>query len=243
MLIASANNFECIQDVAAAAEFLGIFGGIHTFQTFDDNAQRKDRSLTRVLHGEFLRHAQELIELNERGAGIFFTVSETDGRGRRLENIVRPRALIQDNDENWRGSFPIEPSILVHTSTTQFPKTQAYWLSQDLSSDDFSAIMPRIVKDYGCDRQAKDICRVFRIPGFKHCKRNAQIVRIIGGNGLFYSRQELLQSFPPLPVEKRDESINQREHLLLNGSSSLNENDRIRSALDYIPSQDREIWV
>ena len=52
------------------------------FQTFDDS-KRKNRSLARILHGELNNLAQNLTDLNTRGAGVFVTVNATGGRGRR----------------------------------------------------------------------------------------------------------------------------------------------------------------
>jgi hypothetical protein len=53
-----------------------------TFQTFDDNAERKDKQLTRILHGTLGARWNLLADLNRRGAGIFVTVNATDGEGR-----------------------------------------------------------------------------------------------------------------------------------------------------------------
>src|SRR5262249_48442467 len=53
-----------------------------TFQTFDDNKERKDKSLARVLHGTLAQHFKTLVKLNERGAGIFVCVNVTDFKGR-----------------------------------------------------------------------------------------------------------------------------------------------------------------
>jgi hypothetical protein len=45
------------------------------FQTFDDNAQRKDRRLARVFYGRFEDYADELEALNRQGAGVFVTIN------------------------------------------------------------------------------------------------------------------------------------------------------------------------
>ena len=51
-----------------------------TFQTFDDDADRKAQSLARVLHGTLEDHFDTLAALQKRGAGVFVTINETDGR-------------------------------------------------------------------------------------------------------------------------------------------------------------------
>src|SRR4029453_7398428 len=65
----------------------------YTFQTFDDDAGRRDQNLTRILHGTLAGRWDLLASLNRRGAGIFVTVNATDGKGRSAENITRVRAL------------------------------------------------------------------------------------------------------------------------------------------------------
>jgi hypothetical protein len=77
-----------------------------TFQTFDDNRERKkafDKAnvqrkkegksklpdpYVRVLHGTLKKYWDELARLNEIGAGIFVTINETDGMDARE---CRPR--------------------------------------------------------------------------------------------------------------------------------------------------------
>ena len=83
-------------DRAAAEEFLTRLdwqAERWTFQTFDDNGARKSRGLARILHGTLGEHFETLSSLNRRGAGVFVTINQTDGRGRARENIVRIRSL------------------------------------------------------------------------------------------------------------------------------------------------------
>jgi len=67
------------------------------FQTFDDSAG-KDARLARTLHGTLEERFRELEGLNKRGAGVFVTVNEVDGKARTAENIVRVRAVFADFD-------------------------------------------------------------------------------------------------------------------------------------------------
>jgi len=93
-------------DKAEAARFLSLLDAhatFFTFQTFDDvvlknNKKRKDPKLLRALRGSLDECWDEIVRLNERGAGVFVTVNETDGKGRKGENIVRVRALFVDLD-------------------------------------------------------------------------------------------------------------------------------------------------
>lgn len=92
-------------DPGHAATFLAALdphASTWTFQTFSDAGT--DKALTRLLHGSFDEHTQKLKKLNEAGAGVFVAVNETDGKGRRKDNITRVRALFVDLD-----GAPIEP--------------------------------------------------------------------------------------------------------------------------------------
>lgn len=77
---------------------------IFTFQTFDDCKERKAPYLARILHGTFDEHCTELLRFNQQGAGIFFTVNATDGRGRSGINIKKIRAVFVDLD-----GAPLDP--------------------------------------------------------------------------------------------------------------------------------------
>jgi UDP-glucose 4-epimerase len=82
--------------VEAAKAFLKALdpSGIFTFQTFDDDKNRKDGSLARVLHGTLDQHLAALTQLQQRGAGVFVMVNEGDGKGRSAKNVVaRPLAF------------------------------------------------------------------------------------------------------------------------------------------------------
>ena len=69
-----------------------------TFQTFDDNSDRKVSNLTRVLHGSLDEHWDELVGLNRAGAGVFITVNRTNLNGRKATDIVAIRAVWQEDD-------------------------------------------------------------------------------------------------------------------------------------------------
>jgi putative DNA primase/helicase len=52
------------------------------FRTFDDNKDRGDQNLTRTFSGTLTQHFVKLKRLNDKGAGVFVTINETDGKGR-----------------------------------------------------------------------------------------------------------------------------------------------------------------
>ena len=74
-------------DIFQAEQFLPLFEGRITFQTFDDTARNKN--LAQIIHstddGDWSHIQQRLVKGNSLGAGIFFAVNETDGKGRKKE--------------------------------------------------------------------------------------------------------------------------------------------------------------
>ena len=105
-------------DIKLASNFLEALDELSnkfTFQTFDDDKNRKDPALCKVLHGTIDEHWDTLVELNTKGAGIFVTVNETDLKGRKASNITSVRAFYIDDDGEVNDP-PIEPNIIVKTS-------------------------------------------------------------------------------------------------------------------------------
>jgi hypothetical protein len=174
-------------DLEEATRFLEILepnARTFTFQTFDDDKTRKRSHLARILQGSLEEVSRELLALNAEGAGVFVTVNETDGKGRKSENIRRLRAVWCEADDAEPRSWPLPPSMIVETSRGRF---HYYWLVDgELSRKAFAAIMRCMVEEYGSDKQATDISRVLRLPGFFHCKpeRGApSLVRIVEASG------------------------------------------------------------
>src|ERR1700704_5863389 len=62
----------------------------HTFQVFDDDQQRKDKSRAAIFHGTLEKYVRlsgcprfnTLADAFAEGCGIFLTINETDGTGR-----------------------------------------------------------------------------------------------------------------------------------------------------------------
>lgn len=153
----------------SAAEF--------TFQTFDDDKARKNPQLACVLHGTLDKHWDTLCRLNDKGAGVFVTINETDGNGRKKENIIRVRAIWQEDDGEGKP-LPIEPHIVVESSPGKYHR---YILVDGCPLDAFRGFQERMVESYGSDPNAADISRVLRLPGFFHQKdrANPHMVRMV----------------------------------------------------------------
>lgn len=188
-------------DLTQAERYLAILdeeAESFIFQTFDDLKSRKDRWLARIKIGDFNQCSSFLQDMNRRGAGVFVTVNESDGKGRKLENITRIRAIWHEEDTPCGKDFPLEPHLVIESSPGKFHR---YWRVDGLPPQDFSGVMARMIRDYGSDPNVKDIARVLRLPGFLHQKDPDRPfrVRIVSESGGFpYSAEAILKAFPPL---------------------------------------------
>jgi putative DNA primase/helicase len=182
-----------------------------TFQTFDDDEDRKDGALIRVFHGSLDRHWRTLCRLNERGAGIFVTVNETDGKARKAKNITRVRAPHVDLDgAPLPTKFHAEPHIIIESSPGRW---HVYWLVADLPLDEFTPLQKRLIALYGSDTSVHDLPRVMRLPGFIHRKAEPFLSRLIEVNGhAAYAVEQFTAKLPkssklnggkPMDVEQR----------------------------------------
>ena len=94
-------NSPMAPDLELAKHFLQLLdpkATAFTFQTLDDNQDRKSTKLNKVLHGSLEKHWQMLTSLSTDGAGVFVTINETDLTGRKEANINRVRAVFVDTD-------------------------------------------------------------------------------------------------------------------------------------------------
>ena len=152
-----------------------------TFQTFDDSPEHR-QELAWHGTGTLDDLYPWLKSMNDDGAGVFVTINETDGRGRKKENIKRVRAVWQEDDGDGK-QLPTEPHIIVESSPGKYHR---YIFSSGGSDfDGHRSIMDTMVSEYGSDPNAKDISRVMRLPGFFHKKRPSypHMVRIIHESG------------------------------------------------------------
>lgn len=138
-----------------------------TWQTFDDDPERRDPTLARILHGRLIDVAPTLMELNSRRAGVFVCVNATDLKGRSAKNVTALRALFVDNDNGQSLRVAVEPSIRVATANGE----HLYWLLEDgepvAKAKPALAAMARHLRT---DPAVADVARVLRVPGFLHYK-------------------------------------------------------------------------
>jgi hypothetical protein len=226
-----------VRDREATRQFLHLLDPTardFTFQTFaEPNSHNAGLARSTSDRAEVVR----LYELG--GAGVYVTINETDLTGRKRENIKRIRAIWQEDDDGHGGPCPLEPSVVVESSPQHFHR---YWLTADgwpadeQGRADFAAVMERMVTSYGCDKNAKDLSRVLRVPGFLHRKDPARphMVRIVEDNGRRYTREQILQAFPR--VEREQTQRNEWR-------AADRDEERIADALRAIPADDRDVWL
>ncbi len=186
-------------DLTEAARFLALIapGERVTFQTFDDTA-RKDRKLSRILHGTLAEHAETLAGLNARGAGVFFMVNAGDGKQRNTDCVQRVRALFLDLD----GS-PLEPvqaaSLPPHSIVESSPdRWHAYWRVSDCPLERFKPMQQAMAAQFAGDVKVCDLPRVMRLPGFDHRKGVPFRTRLVTArDALAYTLAELIAAFGP----------------------------------------------
>lgn len=170
-------------DLLAAHSFLSILdegADAFRFRVFDDDEQRKDRTLAGKFFGDFTKVAHSLATANEKGCGVFVVVN--DG-GQDAASIKRVRAVFADLD--GAPLDPIlacgfEPHVIVESSPGKF---HAYWLVDGLTLTDFEGVQRAIAAEFGSDPSVIDLPRVMRLPGFWHRKGQPFQSRIIHESG------------------------------------------------------------
>lgn len=172
--------------------------------------------------GVFQIEPHEAQGWNDQGFGIFATVNSFNGP-RRKENLNCINAWAVDMDtgtkaDQWERirSSPLMPSCVVETKRG----FQAYWYAQDGSDPAVwnAIVLERLVPFFGADKNARDLCRILRVPGFFHLKDPADpfLVRIVWEHAVEYSERQMLR-FPWVPdrtaieAERRDAQMRARE--------------------------------
>ena len=156
--------------------FMEYFGEQHTFQTFDDRGVNK--KLIKQLHGTLKQHFTTLWRLNQKGAGVFFCVNQTNGEGRSTKHIEKVRALFIDLDGSPLPNFQelgLLPNIVVKTSPNKF---HCYWLVEDCPLESFSLYQQALATRFNSDPKVKDLPRVMRVAGFFHNKHEKYPVKV-----------------------------------------------------------------
>lgn len=139
-------------------------------QTFDDTKQGKP--FIRSFHMSELKDKwKDIVALNEKGAGVFFTSNPCKG-GRTAENVTSIEWVFVDLDDGSKASqmeiikqSPLPPTMIVESKNGY----HVYWKC-NCTKKQFDFIIKGLIDFFGADPACKDTCRVLRLPPFNHIK-------------------------------------------------------------------------
>lgn len=162
---------------------------------------------------------------NAQNRGIYFVINYG---GHEDADITRINAQFVECDtlslnEQFAqiAAFPLPPSMIVRTQKS----LHCYWLMKDAKVEDFRRVQKRLVAQFGGDPACINESRVFRLPGFYHCKGEPVMVECVKFNPeLRYTQAELETCLPMVsdePVVKAPSPKGTRKGLTLVGKRCL----------------------
>jgi len=151
---------------------------------------------------DFADIADTLKAHNEHGRGVYFVVNYG---GHEDESITRINAQFMECDDlpleeqlAKIQAFPLEPSLIVKTRKS----LHCYWLIKNGEVSTFRRVQRKLIAYFGSDPACVNESRVFRLPGFFHCKQEPVLVETIKFNPeIRYSQQELEGVLPDIAEE------------------------------------------
>ena len=153
---------------------------------------------------EVLTLVPKLVDVNNRGAGIFVARNQFSG-SRKVANLSRVRGVHADMDSASVEQIAelraqLAPTIVVRSSDET--KLHLYWQLQvddALDAAEAKAINQLLARQFGADSAAVDVARLLRLPGFRHMKgRMNGYTPVVQAEfpGHLYSAHELRTAFP-----------------------------------------------
>lgn len=143
----------------------------------------------------------------EKGFGIFMTVNSFRGP-RRKENLIAINAWCVDMDVGTKAEMaarlhasPLIPTAIIETKRGY----QAYWAARDAKPEHWNAIvLERLVPAFGADKNARDLCRIMRAPGFLHLKDPSTPFKCstVWQRKIFYTERQMGEAFRWVPDPK-----------------------------------------
>ena len=161
----------------------------------------------------------------EKGFGIFWSVNAFKSPERRIANLERIAAWAVDMDDGTKAeqtarinSSPLVPSLVVETKRGH----QCYWKAKDGNPQHWNAIvLDRLVPFFGADKNARDLARILRAPGFLHLKNPAEPFKCVEvwRHDVSYFERQLAEAFEPIEREeaRAEHDQVQREHRAVDG--------------------------
>lgn len=169
--------------------------------------------------------AEEAQKWNYDGYGIFFAVQSLKSDERKYTNLDAVRCIAIDIDSKEQSkeeiiqkvtSAPLLPTLIVESKNGY----HVYWIlrrdcwvqaddPQEISMSYKAFLQERFIPRFGADKQACDVSRILRLPGFYHLKDPYYpfLVKAVFRSNKMYSIDELKQAFPIIKPMKRVPSI------------------------------------
>jgi predicted P-loop ATPase len=169
------------------------------WQPIDDGPDPKRKF--RPFYGRLSERIDELKAQNADNIGVFATVADTDGGGRKEANITAVRACYVDVDDKHNVDFEaigalLQPSMVVHG---RGPGHIYYRLVAGQLLSLFRQTQKGLITGIGTDPVIHDLTRVMRVPGFNNHKHGGCVpVTIKYVHDLKYTYEQIWEVFPPV---------------------------------------------
>jgi hypothetical protein len=195
--------------IEAARRYLELLAGSdapHTFQPYHDQNRRAPETgyLSRRIHGHLHDVWPTLMNRQRAGAAVAVTIAETDERGRKSANMVRPRAVWIEADTHISRPLPLQPTMTVETSPGRY---HYIFVTRDITWEQWNGVQQTLIADYGSDPKAGHRTQVLRMPGTLNLKNPAKpfLVRFVEEltSQRIYTAAEIVAAFPPRPQPER----------------------------------------
>ena len=145
---------------------------------------------------------------NDQERGVYFVVNYG---GHDDASITRINAQFAEMDDipleeqlAKIQAFPLKPSMIVKTRKS----LHCYWLMKNAKVEDFRRIQRKLVAQFDADPACVNESRVFRLPGYYHCKEEPVLVQLVKYNPeLRYEQKELEAVLPDIPDVDDEEAF------------------------------------
>ena len=166
------------------------------WQLFNDSDS--DAGGMQNFHGKIDDVLPHLVQSQLQGLGVYVTINPTDGKGRKIENIIGYDWAFADIDgTNIPDNFPLKPAFSTRRDGTH---GHIYWPIKGCTTEtQYNKVQRTISMFLGSDDQVVDPSRVARVPGFKHLKNPANpltyVVHDSDENVKAYNIDEIFNAF------------------------------------------------
>ena len=139
---------------------------------------------------------------NAQNRGIYFVINygghEDTDISRINAQFVECDSLSFEEQFAQVETFALPPSLIVKTRKS----LHCYWLMKGAKVENFRRVQKRLVAQFNGDSACVNESRVFRLPGFYHCKEEPVMVECVKFNPeLRYTQTELEAALPEVPDE------------------------------------------